>query len=141
MMLRLPFSFVLMALVIAAVGPITAQPMHPEHRYMVTEHTAVSRLTGLLKPSFREVEIRRLDLPETVVVGEEAVYSVIANVETATLPLSAVWDFGDGVTKKGLSVEHVFGTAGEREVTVTVSNVRSRESRTFTVLVREPGDE
>lgn len=140
MMLRLPFSFVLMALVFGAIGPITAQPMHPEHRYMVTEHTAVNRLTGLLTQSFREVEIRRLDVPATVVAGEEAVYSVIANVESATLPINAVWDFGDGVKKKGLSVEHVFGSAGDREVTVTVSNVRSSESRTFTVLVRERGD-
>lgn len=135
MLTRSMFSFLMMALVIASVDTAFGQPTHPYHQHMVTGPTAVGSVTSLLTERFRPVHIKRLDVPEQVAAGESSHYSVIANVESATLPINAVWHFGDEIEKRGLSVDHSFAAPGEYEVRVEVSNRRSSESRTFTVDV------
>lgn len=135
MKMRRSFSFVLILLLSGFVATADAQPTLPEHRYMVAEHTAINHLAGLFDRSFRPVEIVKVAVPEQIEAGTPAAFAVIANVETATLPIRGTWDFDDGTTTTGLSVEHTYMEPGTYEVRVEVSNTRSSESRTFTVEV------
>lgn len=135
MVTRSMFSFLMMALVIGSVETAFGQPLHPYDRHMVTGPTALENVTSLFTERFHPVHIRQVDVPEQVAAGESSHFSVIANVESATLPIHAVWHFGDEIEKKGLSVDHSFAAPGEYEVRVEISNRRSSESRTFTVDV------
>lgn len=135
---RSAFSCMLILITMGTLGTVEAQPTHPTHRYMVAEHTALNQLTGLLSSSFHAVHIKRLDVPTAVEAGEDVVYSVVANVETATLPISGIWEFGGDVTKKGLSVRHTFTEPGTYEVTVRVANEGSSDDRTFMLEVLDP---
>jgi hypothetical protein len=54
--------------------------------------------------------------------------------------LSYQWDFGDGSTGLGLYAEHVYGTPGDYDVTLTVSDGEVTGTDTTSVEVLEPDD-
>lgn len=118
----------------------SAQPALPVHRYMAGEHVALKSVRAAVTDAFRPVYIRDVEVPDTVRVGDDRPYSVLTNVETATLPISVRWDFGDGRSANGLHVRHSFEEPGTYDVTVTASNRRSETSRTFAVVVRPPDE-
>ncbi len=118
----------------------SAQPAHPVHKYMAGEHVALESVRAAVADAFRPVYIHAVELPDTVWVGDDQPYSVLTNVETATLPIRVRWDFGDGRSANGLHVRHSFEEPGTYDVTVTASNRRSETSRTVTVIVRPPDE-
>ncbi|HEY6762718.1 MAG TPA: PKD domain-containing protein, partial [Baekduia sp.] len=65
-------------------------------------------------------EARALAVPATATAGAAATFSVTP--WDALTAASATWDFGDGTTATGASVQHAYATAGDRTVTVTVAD-------------------
>lgn len=79
-------------------------------------------------------EINGMTVPTTGVVGQTVSMSVDA-VDVWS-PVAGSWDFGDGGTGTGASVDHCYSTAGERTVTVTGTDGGANEtsdSRTITI--------
>jgi PKD repeat protein len=65
-------------------------------------------------------EARDVAVPTTATAGAPAVFSVTP--WDALTAATAMWDFGDGTTATGASVQHAYATPGDRTVTVTVTD-------------------
>ena len=70
----------------------------------------------------------------TVFNGQSVNLSVGAT-DPANNSLTYTWDFGDGSTGSGSSVDHVYATAGTFTVTVTISNGFASTTNTMTITV------
>lgn len=116
-----------------------AQPALADHRLMVSEHTVVRDLRTRLVRSFHPVVIRATYVPDSLVVGEESLFSAVVNVEHATLPIAPTWEFSDGTMLSGLSVRRTFTRPGRYRLRFHVENRGSEASRMFEVQVHENG--
>lgn len=70
--------------------------------------------------------------------GEPTIFSDVSTVDPPTAPITAwEWDFGDGQTSSGQNVNHIYGVAGEFEVSLTTytSNMDCPQTITKTVNV------
>ena len=83
------------------------------------------------------LEIDDLEAPATGVVGQPV--SMSANPVDVWSAVESSWDFGDGGTGAGASVDHRYSTPGERTVTVTGStDGAANETSTSGTIVIEP---
>ncbi len=136
----------LTVILIAASGWHThdaaGQPALPDHHFMVSEHTMVREIGSFVHRAFHPVKIISADVPESLAAGEEGLFSAHVNVEHATLPLSAVWEFSDGTKRSGISVRHAFTKPGRYRVRFHVANGGSEASENFEVEIypSESGD-
>ncbi len=85
----------------------------------------------------RAVESLLVDAPETLETNQSGDFSAMAN-EDARAPIDYSWDFGDGTTMDGTSVEHAFSEAGSYTVMVTASNRGGSYSESTSVVVMNP---
>ena len=77
--------------------------------------------------------------PQTPIVGQVVTFTENLSGFPEGYITSYDWDFGDGATDNGESVEHQFAIAGEFRVTLTVTDTRGGETmRTKTVTVVQP---
>lgn len=125
---------------IAAVGWFSAhdaagQPALKDHRVMVSEHTTLRGIGSVLNRTFHPVRIVSAQVPDSVLVGESGLFTAQVNVESASLPITGTWEFGDGTRASGLIVRHVFERPGRYEVRFRAANRGSRASEAFTVNV------
>ncbi len=73
-------------------------------------------------------------MPEMPVVGEMVSF-VASEPLVGTPPFTYTWDFGDGFGDIGMEVSHVYDTAGDYEVVLTVENDCGEASATHMVTV------
>jgi len=87
----------------------------------------------------RAVETLMIDAPESLETNQSGDFSAMAN-EDARPPVEYSWDFGDGTSMDGTSVEHSFSDAGSYTITVTASNRDGRYSvsESASVMVMNP---
>lgn len=90
------------------------------------------------KPAFSPVDVIAIDGPAALQTGQTGNYSATTNDGMATMPVSYMWDFGDGSTAEGLSAAHAYNAAGVYNVTFTASNSGSTDSATMTTTVTNP---
>lgn len=90
------------------------------------------------KPAFSPVDVIAIDGPAALQTGQTGNYSATTNDGMATLPVSYMWDFGDGSTAEGVSAGHAYNAAGVYNVTFTASNSGSTDSATMTTTVTNP---
>ncbi|MBF6619179.1 MAG: PKD domain-containing protein [Patulibacter sp.] len=84
-------------------------------------------------------EIRGVQVPATATVGTPVAMSIDA-VDTWS-PVTGAWDFGDGTSGSGTTVEHCFRTPGSRTITATGTDAAGNtatETRSITVAA-DPG--
>ena len=81
-------------------------------------------------------EINDLEVPATGVVGQPV--SMSADPFDVWSAVESSWDFGDGGTGTGASVDHCYSTPGERTVTVTGTDGAANETSTSGTIVIEP---
>lgn len=85
-----------------------------------------------------EVEIAS-DVENVTTISE---VTFTATISGGTTPYTYLWDLGDGTTSTDAVVTHTFDTAGEYEVSVTITDADdATTSATFTIDVGEPLDE
>jgi len=90
------------------------------------------------KSAFSPVDVIAIDGPAALQTGQTGNYSATTNDGMATLPVSYMWDFGDGSTAEGISASHGYNAAGVYNVTFTASNSGSTDSATMTTTVTNP---
>ena len=94
-----------------------------------TTQAVRSRVFDPIPPELNDVAV-----PATGVVGQPVAMSV--DPFDVWPPVATAWDFGDGGVGSGATVEHCYGTPGERTVTITgtdgAANTTSA-SRTITI--------
>lgn len=83
---------------------------------------------------YEPVQIRAVDGPSELEVGEEGTFTATTNPE-ATPPVERRWDFGDGTTGTGENVTHTFSEEGQYTVTFMASNEENSVSESITVDV------
>jgi chitinase len=69
------------------------------------------------------------------VTGQEVSFNAASD---GSGPLTYEWDFGDGTTASGQSVNHTFAAAGEYTVVLTVSNECGTFTVSYTITVNNP---
>ncbi len=118
------------------------QNVTPPSPYTPNPYKGISGIRALVARNFVPVNVRMIDGPNVVGIGQRSAFTVVANVETATLPMQCRWDFGDGHTAVGFSTSHVFDKPGDYTVTAVVSNAKSRDtvSKVVTVVADALGD-
>lgn len=84
------------------------------------------------------VQVRSVDGPSALVVGQQGRFSASYNGDAAT-PISFRWSMGDGTTRHGVSVDHVYQRADTFVVTVVAENPVEADS--VSVRVRVEGSE
>ncbi len=61
-------------------------------------------------------------MPSVAVAGTPITYSVVTNSNGSTIPVVVTWDFGDGTTGTGSTVQHTFTSGGSFTIKATVAN-------------------
>ena len=125
---------------VTASGTAFSQPTHPDHKLMVSEHTGVQTLTSIFQRGVHPVYVLSVTVPDTLRAGEEGLFSVQTNIETATLPVTGKWTFGDGAVVNGLTVRHAYSEPGEYSIEAAVANPGGKRLVKHTVVVVEPPD-
>lgn len=113
----------------AAQSAPSSLSLHAEHR------PAISNLLPPLRSSFTPVRILRTDVPPQLQTGEPGLFTVQANIESATLPLHALWDFGDGTSSRGLHARHSYREPGTYVVVFRLWNEGSEAKDSVRVSV------
>lgn len=131
----LPAVMVLGALIAA---PLHGQTTNADYRFMVMRYMTTPSISQMLGQSDARAHIFSLRAPDTLRVGDEGGFSVLANIETAALPLRTTWNFGDGSTGHGLVARHAYREPGEYVVRVTLENKEGRTSRRHRITVVQP---
>lgn len=80
------------------------------------------------------VRVTSVDGPSALVVGQQGRFSATYNGDAAT-PISFRWRMGDGTTRHGLSVDHIYERADTFRVTVVAENEVEADSVTVRVRV------
>ena len=75
------------------------------------------------------------ELPETVggIVGEEVAFDGVLSSDNIRIN-QYVWDFGDGTTAEGIRPVHVYETAGNYTVSLTVRDAKGNQATTNSVV-------
>jgi hypothetical protein len=81
-------------------------------------------------------ELNDIAVPVTGVVGQPVAMSVDPLDDWP--PVATVWDFGDGGAGSGATVEHCYGSAGERTVTITGTDGAANEANASRTIAIEP---
>jgi hypothetical protein len=81
-------------------------------------------------------ELNNVTVPATVVVGQPVEVSVDP-VDVWT-PVASSWDFGDGSTGSGATVQHCYSTPGERTVTLTGTDGAANMTEASRTITIEP---
>lgn len=133
--MRLLVLLLMLSVLSLAPRPAAAQqePAGPPNRLL--QRASLNALSVAFRSSFVPVRIDGVSGPATAHVGEEIIFELIANVESATLPIRTTWHLGEGTRAHGLSVRHSFDTPGTYDVVVRLSNGRSVATDTLTVTV------
>ncbi|MEQ9619016.1 MAG: PKD domain-containing protein [Deltaproteobacteria bacterium] len=76
-----------------------------------------------------------MDPPESAVVGERVFFDAGGSFDPDGEPLSYAWDFGDGFTETGETVNHTYSDPGTYDVTLTVSDAGLSDSITSQIAV------
>ena len=90
------------------------------------------------KSAFSPVDVIAIDGPAALQTGQTGNYSATTNDGMATMPVSYMWDFGDGSTAEGLMAAHAYNAAGVYNVSFTASNSGSTDSATMSTTVTNP---
>lgn len=85
----------------------------------------------------KAVQVVSVDAPEQLLVNQVGRFSATVN-DDATPPVQSVWKFGDDTTGESLTATHAYTKPGTYSATVTASNPDGKDSRTVSVIVREP---
>jgi PKD repeat protein len=80
------------------------------------------------------------DTNTAIVIGLAGVqYTVsVTASDPASLPLSFIWDFGDGTSGSGNPISHTYATGGTYTVSLTVSNGGAAVSASGSLLIVDP---
>lgn len=116
----------------------SAQVTNAEYQLLVRQYRPASPISALLSRNAVPVRVSGLEVPDTVVVGQEVSLAAHVNLDSATLPLEAEWTIGGGPRMRGLVVRHVFQQAGEYEVRLRVANPVYEEERVMQITARAP---
>lgn len=103
-------------------------------------HTALRPVATAFRATPIPIRIERIETARSVQAGETFAASVIANVESAGLPIRAEWDLGDGQTREGLSIRHTYERPGTYNVTLRLRNPAGEEVRHMRIRVLETED-
>ena len=120
-------------------GPARAQESVPTYSSLVRQIKHPAELLDLFKPPSLPPRLYRLEGPDTLKAGEDGLFAALANVETATLPLRAQWDFGDGTTASSLHVRHRYTVPGTYTVTFRLTNRHGEATDRLVVTVVPAG--
>jgi len=101
---------------------------------------------GLVSPSYQDTIILDTTLPtvnagqdQTVNVGTPVTFNASSSTDNIGI-VSYEWDFGDGTTGTGITVNHTYANPGTYTVTLTVKDVAGNidtDHLTVTVTVKE----
>jgi hypothetical protein len=91
--------------------------------------TVLRPLSSAFRASPIPIRIERIEVPHSVLVGDPFSATVLANVESASLPLRVRWDMGDGDVLEGLSIRHRYERAGSYSVVLRIQNPAGEEVR------------
>lgn len=87
--------------------------------------------SGVVKP-----EVLALEGPGELRAGQAGRFIATVN-EKATRPVEYQWEWGDGTTSHGLTVQHTYGSPGTYTVRFTATNRGGTDTETLTVRVIE----
>jgi len=82
--------------------------------------------------------VTNINLPSGSLNAGEAANFSMGVTPTATVPVSYMWDFGDGNTGTGAAVTHSYSRPGTYTVTSSAMNCRGTDTKTGTVTVVDP---
>ena len=122
---------------LVAEGAI-AQPIGTPPTPRLPQFQLTSRLLDLLDDDTGEVRLQGVSGPRVVRAGERVAFTVVANLESAALPLKCQWNFGDGTTTFELVGVHTFTKPGKDRVICTLGNNVSEDIEAFDVYVLPP---
>lgn len=82
-------------------------------------------------------QVRQIDGPTEVQVGELVTFTATTNKEQVTRPIERKWMLGNGKSDTGLTALHSFEKAGTHTLLFKVENEAGRDAESFTVQVTD----
>ena len=107
------------------------------HTYNTSKsYTVTLTATNDLGTTAKSTYIVNIDLPSVPVLNPTVLTTTVNKVETFSasstdpngLPLTYLWNFGDGITANTATATHAYTAAGNYTATVTVSNSNNKSS-------------
>ena len=126
-------SLLVCAVLLLAAPSAAAQT--PDASLVTQSQRSLSHLAAFVKQPAVAPQIRALEGPDSLHVGETGRFSAILNLETASLPLRSRWTFGDGTTHQGMHAPHRFAEPGTYSVDFSATNDHGTATDSLTVTV------